>query len=88
MAEQQTDYTSHLVTERGEPLIGIILGEVGRETVHYFAGDAEADAAINERSVQDALALAGRWSDLSWDIVEAELDRIRHESQPTPPLDL
>lgn len=88
MPEQQTDYTSHLVTGRGQPLIGIILGDMGQEAVHYFAGDAEADAATSERAVQAVLALAGCWSDLSWDVVEAELDRIRHESRPTPPLDL
>ena len=38
------------------------------------------------KSVQDALALAGAWSDLKDDEFEA-LDRIRHESKPTPPVD-
>jgi hypothetical protein len=32
------------------------------------------------------LALAGAWADLDWEEAEAELDRIRHESQPTPPI--
>lgn len=43
----------------------------------------------NERlpkPVRDALALAGAWSDLKDDEFEA-LDRIRHESKPTPPMD-
>ena len=30
--------------------------------------------------------LAGAWSDLDWDEAEKELDRIRHESNPTPPI--
>ena len=37
-------------------------------------------------TTQDALALAGAWSDLEWDELEKALDSIRHESHPTPPL--
>jgi hypothetical protein len=36
-------------------------------------------------SIQEALALAGAWSDLPSEHMEEELDRIRHESKPTPP---
>ena len=39
-----------------------------------------------EDTTQAALALAGAWSDLAWDELEQALDRIRHESPPTPPL--
>ena len=39
-------------------------------------------------SVKDALALAGAWADLPSDRMEEELDRIRHESTPTPPIEL
>lgn len=88
MAEQQIDHIEQFTTHRGQPLIGIIFQEMGQEVVRYFSDDAEADAAIDEHRVQDVLALAGCWSDLSWDIVEKELDRIRHESKPTPPLSL
>jgi hypothetical protein len=38
--------------------------------------------------VQDALALAGAWGERDWNEVEAELDRIRHSSKPTPPFEL
>jgi hypothetical protein len=31
--------------------------------------------------------LAGAWADLGWEEALDELDRIRHESQPTPPID-
>ncbi len=36
---------------------------------------------------QRALDLIGSWSDIPWDEMEAALDRIRHESEPTPPID-
>jgi hypothetical protein len=40
------------------------------------------------KAVQDALALAGAWGERDWNEVEAELDRIRHSSKPTPPFEL
>jgi hypothetical protein len=43
------------------------------------ASEIEADPVI---------ALAGVWSDLSWEDIAATLDRIRHEGKPTPPLSL
>lgn len=39
-------------------------------------------------SVKEALALAGAWGDRDWNEVEAELERIRHSSKPTPPFEL
>lgn len=40
------------------------------------AGAGEASLAEAKR---EALSLARAWSDLDWDAMEAELDRIRHE---------
>jgi hypothetical protein len=40
------------------------------------------------KAVKEALALAGAWKDLPSDRMEEELDRIRHSSRPTPPLEL
>ena len=40
------------------------------------------------KAIQEVLALAGAWGDRDWDEVEAELDRIRHSSKPTPPFGL
>jgi hypothetical protein len=34
-----------------------------------------------------ALDRIGAWSDIPWEQMEEELDTIRHESQPTPPID-
>ena len=60
----------------------------GQEVVHYFAEEADADAAISASAIQEILSLAGSWSDLNWDVVEEELYRIRHESRPTPPISI
>jgi hypothetical protein len=68
------------------PLIGIILIEDGEEVVRYFADEAEADAAVAQNTVSDR-SLAGVWADLDWDEAVEELDRIRHQSEPTPPID-
>ena len=40
------------------------------------------------KAIKEALALAGAWGDRDWNEVEAELDRIRHSSKPTPPFTL
>jgi uncharacterized protein (DUF433 family) len=39
-------------------------------------------------SLEEVLSLAGAWGERDWNEVEHELDRIRHESTPTPPLEL
>lgn len=36
----------------------------------------------------NALDLAGAWSDIPWESMERELDRIRHSNPPTPPIEL
>jgi hypothetical protein len=40
------------------------------------------------KAIKETLALAGAWGDRDWNEVEAELDRIRHSSKPTPPFEL
>src|SRR6266516_3134141 len=40
------------------------------------------------KAMKETLALAGAWGDRDWNEVEAELDRIRHSSKPTPPFAL
>jgi hypothetical protein len=54
------------------------------------AGQQRAEPSDGQslpESVQQALNLAGAWSDLDWDETVEVLDRIRHESVPTPPID-
>ena len=70
-----------------QPLVGIFARENGRDVVRYFADEAQVEAALPKDSIQAALSLAGAWSDLDWDEAIDALDRIRHESKPTPPIE-
>ena len=80
-------------TRRGQPLIGVPTGQGEDEVVRYFTSEEEADRALSQdqSSIQRALSAIGAWEHLDSeegpDMLD-ELDRIRHESRPTPPLDL
>ncbi len=86
MAEP-ADGARSLNVDADRPLIGLPFDNGGRQTVCYFIDEGDADPATPPRAVADALSLAGAWSDLDWDEAEADLDRIRHESRPTPPIE-
>ncbi len=58
------------------------------EVARYFSEEAQADKALSDEVIQTALDLAGVWSDLDWKEMERALDKIRHDSKPTPPIDL
>lgn len=79
---------SSLLVRSDQPLIGVILKEDSQEVVRYFAEEAEAEAAIAHDATHDALSLAGAWGELDWSDIERGLDRIRHESPPSPPISL
>ena len=87
-AEQELIQHSQLIVQGDQPLIGILTPEQESDTVTYFTDEDVADQTTTDAAVKDALALAGAWSDVPWEEIEAGLDRIRHESEPTPPLDL
>jgi hypothetical protein len=76
-----------LVARLDQGLIGVIVTENDRETIAYFADEATADAMLPARTMQRALDAIGAWSHLDWDDVDEALDRIRHESTPTPPIE-
>ena len=82
-----TEQSTTIVVRDDRPLIGVITRENGKNVTRYFTDEDEADAAIPP-TVQRALELLGAWSDLDWEEAITELDRIRHESRPTPPIDL
>jgi len=76
-----------LVVERDQPVVAIPLTENGREVVQYTVEtDTDTPATLPD-SVRDALSLAGAWGDLDWDDTVEALDRIRHASRPTPPIE-
>ena len=78
--------TQSLHNHTHSPLIGLIFEEDGHEVVRYFTEETAADAAVSDKATQDALGVIGAWRDLDWDETVAALDRIRHESKPTPPI--
>lgn len=89
-AERQPVPLPQLVVAGDQPLIGVIERRGDEEVTRYFAeADADvADAGASDDAAAAALAVIGAWSDLEWDDMADALDRIRHESQPTPPVEL
>ena len=59
-----------------------------KKTIAILMPMEPAPTAKKQQAIEETLALAGAWGDLDWNEVEAELDRIRHSSKPTPPLEL
>ncbi len=76
------------VLDHDQALIGIPAVVDGREVTRYVVESEGVDEAPDERVTQAALSVIGTWSDLDWNELEAALDRIRHESTPTPPIEL
>ena len=83
-----TEQPTSLSVRDDRPLIGVITREDGRDITRYFTDEDEADAATPPAGVQRALSLMGAWSDMDWEEAIDELDRIRHESMPTPSIEL
>ena len=68
-------------------LFGVPLDETGHEAVRYFVEESNAPVDVDDDGVRQALSVIGAWCDLDWEHALDELDRIRHESRPTPPID-
>ena len=77
-----------LVVRPDVPLIGVVSIESGQEVIRYFANDAEADSMIAPHVTAGARSLAGVWADLDWEETIDALDHIRHDSEPTPPINV
>ena len=75
MAERKRQPLPSLLVQDNQPLIGIPFEEQGHEVVRYFVCEEEADQAVADQDVQDALSLAGAWSHLDWDDMVEALDR-------------
>jgi len=87
MSGSHIERVATLIVERDEPVVATPLIENGREVVHYTVEFEMVTSATRPGSVRDALDLAGVWGDHDWDETVDALDRIRHESQPTPPIE-
>jgi len=76
----------YVVVEEGSEPVAVSVEENGRRVLYVFADDATARSVLPE-TTRDALSLIGAWSDLDWDAMVEELDRIRHATPPSPPVD-
>lgn len=78
---------TYIAVHGNRPLIGVIMDGEDR-TANYFTEEDAIASTVDPKAVEDALGLAGAWSDLDWGDMQESLDRIRHESTPTPPISL
>ena len=82
MGESQIDPGLDVPEDR--PLIAVPARENGRKVVRSSTDETAAGVAQTDDDLRRALAAIGSWSDLDGEDVLAALDRIRHESEPTP----
>ena len=87
MAQPRVDRVPEAPADAGEPVAVYPIWRNGEVVDWYVVRDEPIDTSDLPKSVQDALNAIGAWSDLDWEEALAELDRIRHESKPTPPID-
>lgn len=88
MARHRNPNESSFLVRGDQPLIGVFTEEEGEVAVRYFVEEESADSTISASVTQAALSAIGAWSDLDWEGMEQALDRIRHESPPTPLIEL
>lgn len=85
--EQEHSASHSFAIASDQPLIGLLSDEDGRQVVRYFTSDSDV-ARGDDATLRAALGVIGAWEDLDWDEFSAELDRIRHDHPPTPPIEL
>jgi hypothetical protein len=76
-----------ITAQADEPLVAVVVEEGDQEIVRYFVED-RPDATCEDEVMRAALAAIGSCADLDWERWADELDRIRHASPPTPPIEL
>ena len=62
--------------------------EVQEEAAAQLEILTETFAPIQHRDRAKGRSLAGVWRDLAWDDEVEAFDRMRHSTQPTPPIEL
>lgn len=71
-----------------QPLIGVPADTPEGASVHYVTDESALESLLASLGAGQSGTWLGAWDDLDWEHAESELDRIRHENPPTPPLDL
>lgn len=87
MAERQPQSNEGLYVSGEQPLVGVAVERDGQEVTHYFVEEDVNGSTVPDKATGQALRLIGAWSDLDWDEVATKLDRIRHESPPSAPIE-
>ena len=87
MARREPSNPTYLDHRPGQPLIAITWQDGDEEITRYFVDEEAAREFRARQPGASALSVLGAWSDLDWDEFVEEIDRIRHESKPTPPID-
>jgi hypothetical protein len=82
IAAEESAHDGAVPVDEAEPIRTLITSRDGCEVMF----DDADDAFVNDETARNALSVFGAWSDLDWDEAAEALDRIRHESSPTPPL--
>ncbi len=80
---QQSSIDAHST----QPLVGVFVDDTS-DVVRYLVDEPTDAPAQPSADAQAALAAIGTWSDLDWEELAEDLDRVRHASPPTPPIDL
>lgn len=88
MATRRGAAPASLTVRQHQGLVGVVVIENGHQATRFFADETEAVEPKTDAGTQAALRAIGAWADLDWDEAVEELDRIRHASPPSPPLDL
>ncbi len=75
-----------MAADSHQPLVGVFVAD-DSDVVLYYADTPQASGQSPSRAAE-ALAVIGAWAHMDWDTLADSLDRIRHDSQPTPPIAL
>ena len=86
MAQRRAPASTDPTIRKRARSVGHVAAENGREVARPEAEQAEPNVVLSA-GARAALSAIGAWANMDWEETLAELDRIRHESKPSPPLD-
>lgn len=87
MAARRGNQQASFQARWDQPLIGIPAIEDGQRVIRYSVDEETSESTASANEHHGLLSVIGAWSDLDWDEMSDALDRIRHETPPTPPVD-